>query len=301
MMVGGMALKTLISPDGLFPHLEDPAWLVVDCQFDLDDPEGGYAAYLKGHIPGAVHADLERDLSAPKTGTNGRHPLALTKDLIGFFSKLGIAEGMQVVAYDDFGSAFAARLWWTLRYLGHDTVAVLDGGLRAWTSGGYPLRTEAESRPASTFHASPRPEMLALAEEVEQAVDDPGLLLLDARSPERFRGREETRDPVAGRIPGARNRYWSDNMTPGERFRTPDELRMEFEALLRNTAPANVIAYCGSGVTGCHNLLAMEHAGLGGGRMYAGSWSEWIADPARPIATGEPVEGERIDEREEPE
>jgi thiosulfate/3-mercaptopyruvate sulfurtransferase len=151
-----MAYTTLISPEELFPHLEDPAWLVVDCQFDLDDPEGGLTAYIKGHIPGAVYADLERDLSAPKTGTNGRHPLASTKELIGLFSQLGIAESMQVVAYDNFGSAFAARLWWTLRYMGHDTVAVLDGGLGAWTSRDLPLSMDAESRPVSTFHASPR-------------------------------------------------------------------------------------------------------------------------------------------------
>lgn len=296
-----MAYTTLISPEELFPHLEDPAWLVVDCQFDLDDPEGGLTAYIKGHIPGAVYADLERDLSAPKTGTNGRHPLASTKELIGLFSQLGITEGMQVVAYDDFGSAFAARLWWTLRYMGHDTVAVLDGGLGAWTSRDLPLSMDAESRPVSTFHASPRPEMLALVEEVEQAVDDPGILLLDARSPERFRGKEETRDPVAGRIPGAHNRYWSDNLTSGEHFRTPDDLKTDFEALLKEVAPGKVIAYCGSGVTGCHNLLAMEHAGLRGGRLYAGSWSEWIADPARPIATGEPVEGNQPGEQEESE
>jgi thiosulfate/3-mercaptopyruvate sulfurtransferase len=281
-----MAYKTLIAPEELLPHLEDPTWLVVDCQYDLDDPEGGLAAYQKSHIPGAVFADLERDLSAPKTGSNGRHPLPTTKDLIAFFSNLGVDQGMQVVAYDEFGSAFAARLWWTLRYLGHDSVAVLDGGLTAWTSRELPLREGVENRPAVSFLASRRQEMLVSAEEVVQAIDDANILLLDSRAPERFRGEEETRDPIAGRIPGARNRPWRANLTPEEIFRKAEDLKSDFEALLGNLPPDSVIAYCGSGVTGCHNLLAMEHAGLVGGRLYAGSWSEWIADPSRPIAVG---------------
>lgn len=281
-----MAYKTLISPEELLPHLDEASWLVVDCQFDLDDPHAGLAAYLKGHIPGAVHADLERDLSAPKTGANGRHPLPTTEELIAFFARLGLTREMQVVGYDDFGSAFASRLWWTLRYLGHDSVAVLDGGLSAWTSRGFALRAGAENRPAAAFTAAPRPQMLVHADEVVHAIGSPIVLLLDARAPERFRGEEETRDPVAGRIPGARNRLWRDNLTPEEYFRSREELKIEFETVLGGMSPDRVVAYCGSGVTGCHNLLAMEHAGLKGGRLYAGSWSEWIADPARPIAVG---------------
>lgn len=258
----------------------------MDCQFDLDDPEGGATAYLKGHIPGAVYAHLERDLSAPKTGSNGRHPLPSIEILIAFFSNLGVDRGMQVVAYDNFGSPFASRLWWTLRYLGHEIVAVLDGGLPAWKSRNLPLREGEESRPAVSFLASPMQEMLITTGEVVQAIGVSNTLLLDARAPERFRGEEETRDPIAGRIPGARNRFWRDNLTPEENFRTPGELKTEFEAILGDFPPESIIVYCGSGVTGCHNLLALEHAGLLGGRLYAGSWSEWIADPSHPIAVG---------------
>ena len=284
-----MTYTTLISPEHLQPHLEDPAWLIVDCRSDLDDPDAGRAAYLEGHIPGAVFVDLEGDLSAPKTGSNGRHPLPSVEELTELFSDLGVAEGTQVVAYDNFGSAFAARLWWSLRYLGHDAVSVLDGGFTAWTSQDLPLGAGEESRPPTTFRANPRPAMLVDAEEVIRSLDNADLLLLDARSAPRYRGEEEPRDPIAGRIPGARNRYWGDNLEADDRFRPSDALKAEFEAVLAGALPANIIAYCGSGVTGCHNLLVMEHIGLSGGRLYAGSWSEWIADPTRPIAVGDPA------------
>jgi thiosulfate/3-mercaptopyruvate sulfurtransferase len=227
-----MTYRTLISPEQLLHNLEDPTWLMVDCRFDLDNPDAGRAAYLEGHIPGAVFVDLERDLSAPTTGSNGRHPLPTVEALTELFSKLGITEGMQVVAYDNFGSAFAARLWWSLRFLGHNAVAVLDGGFPAWTSQDLPQRAGEESRPPTAFRANPRITMLVDAEEVVRSLEDPDLLLLDARSAPRYRGEEETRDPIAGRIPGARNRYWGDNLEADDRLRPSDALKAEFEVVL---------------------------------------------------------------------
>lgn len=278
-----MNYKTLISTEELLPHLEDPTWLVVDCRFDLDQQDSGDAAYLKGHIPGALYVDLERDLSAPTTGSNGRHPLPSVEALTALFSQLGIDVGTQIVAYDASGGAFAARFWWSLRYMGHDAIAVLDGGIPAWISRGLPLRAGAESRPPVIFRSNPRSAMLVNAAKVRSSFKQSDQLLLDARSPARFRGEEEPRDPVAGRIPGARNRFWQDNLEEDDRLRPFEALKADFEAVLAGATPEKVIAYCGSGVTGCHNLLVMEHVGLGGARLYAGSWSEWIADPERPV------------------
>ncbi len=284
-----MNFTTLISSDDLLHHLENPSWLIMDCRFDLDQPDGGKAAYLQGHIPGAVHVDLEHDLAAPKTNSNGRHPLPSVEALTALFSSHGVGDGTQVVAYDDFGGAFAARLWWSLKYLGHDAVAALDGGFPAWTAKGLPLRDGAENHSPSVFHAKPRPAMVVSAEDVFRSLSDPDLLLLDARSPMRFRGLEETRDPIAGRIPGARNRFWHDNLMSDDRLRPTAELKATFQSILAGAHPENVIAYCGSGVTGCHNLLVMDHIGLSGARLYPGSWSEWITDPARPITDGDPA------------
>jgi thiosulfate/3-mercaptopyruvate sulfurtransferase len=278
-----MNYKTLISPAELLPHLEDPTWLVVDCRFDLDQPHGGDATYLKAHIPGALYVGLERDLSAPKTTSNGRHPLPSVEELAALFSRIGVDVGTQVVAYDASGGAFAARFWWSLRYMGHDAVAVLDGGIPAWISSGLPLREGPESRPPVIFRPNPRSAMLVNAAAVRRSLSQPDQLLLDARSPARFRGEDEPWDPVAGRIPGAQNRFWQDNLEEDDRMRPSEALKADFEIALAGTTPENVIAYCGSGVTACHNLLAMEHVGLGGARLYAGSWSEWIADPERPI------------------
>jgi thiosulfate/3-mercaptopyruvate sulfurtransferase len=287
-----MTYTTLISVPDLKPRLGEHSWLIVDCRFDLDNPDAGRQAYLEGHIPGAVYADLERDLSAPKTASNGRHPLPSFQDLADLFSRLGVGGDTQVVAYDNFGGAFAARLWWSLRYMGHDAAAVLDGGFGAWKSAGLPLRSGEEGRRTKVFRAHARPSMLADAEEIMGELRDPHHLLLDARSPARFKGEEETRDPIAGHIPGALNHYWGDNMTPDEHFRPAAELKAAYEAILGGAPPEAVIAYCGSGVTGCHNILAMERAGLSGARLYAGSWSEWIADTRRPIATGDAARDE---------
>jgi len=278
-----MIYKTLISPAELLPHLEDPTWLVVDCRFDLDQPDSGDATYLKGHIPGALYVDLERDLSAPKTPSSGRHPLPSLEAMTALFSRIGVDVGTQVVAYDACGGAFAARFWWSLRYMGHDAAAVLDGGIPAWSSRGLPLREGSESRPPVIFRPNPRSEMLVNATTVRSSLTQPDQLLLDARSPTRFRGEDDPRDPVAGRIPGAQNRFWQDNLEEDDRMRPSEVLKADFETALAGTTPENVIAYCGSGVTGCHNLLVMEHVGLSGARLYAGSWSEWITDPERPV------------------
>lgn len=279
--------RTLVDVATLAAHLDDPEWAVFDCRFDLEDKARGEADYLQAHIPGAVYVHLERDLSAPVTGRNGRHPLPSLEAMEALFSRLGVHEGLQVVAYDDAGGPYAARLWWMLRYLGHEAVAVLDGGWPAWREAGLPARSGRESRAPAAFRARPRPNLRCEAEEILANLNSPSLILVDARAPERYRGETEPYDPVAGRIPGARNRFWKDNLDPEGRFLPREALRAAFAAVLGEVPPAQAVVYCGSGVTACHNLLAMAHAGLEGARLYPGSWSEWCADPQRPVARGE--------------
>jgi len=285
-----MPYTTLITTDVLASHLNDPDWIVVDCRFALSDAELGRTNYLAGHIPGAEYAHLDEDLSGPiQIGVTGRHPLPKAQDAAAFFGRLGIAHEpireMQVVAYDDAGGALAAaRLWWMLRWLGHRSAAILDGGWQAWQKAGLPGREGVEVRPAQVFLAQERPELVVNAEQVESMRQDPDFKLLDARSAERFRGENETLHPVAGHIPGARSAQYADNLTADGRFRSPDELRARFRALLEHTPIERVVVSCGSGVTAAHNLLALEIAGLGEARLYPGSWSEWITDPRRPVA-----------------
>jgi len=272
--------RTLISPAELTPHLPDPRWVVVDCRFDLANPAWGEAQYVAGHIPGACYAHLDRDLSGAKTGSNGRHPLPSIDEMSERFGALGIGNGSQVVTYDQDSGMYAARLWWMLRFLGHEAVAVLDGGLARWVADGGPTEP-AHVRPAAvTFAPAPRSEWRLTVDQV--AAGGPALLV-DARAPERFRGLNETIDPVAGHIPGARNHFFQRNLTDDKRFKPAGELRAEWEADLAGTKPADVVMYCGSGVTACHNLLALEVAGLSGARIFPGSWSEWCADPSRPV------------------
>jgi len=280
-----MAFITLIDSETLESHLNDPDWVVVDCRFSLTDPSDGRRAYLQAHIPGAVYAHLEEDLSGPVVpGKTGRHPLPDPGVLAATFSRWGIDTRVQVVAYDDAGGAMAAaRLWWLLRWLGHDAVAVLDGGWSHWIREGRPIRSGNEVREPRMFRPRMRPEYVVTAEEVARVRMDPAWRLLDVRAPMRFRGEQEPIDPVAGHIPGALNAPFAENLTIEGRFRSPQELRARFEALLGSVPPERVICYCGSGVTAAHTLLAMTHAGLQGARLYAGSWSEWITDPARPI------------------
>ncbi len=274
-----MTYTTLISSADLAEHLSDAAFVVVDCRFMLDDVEWGRREYLSAHIPGAVYAHLDADLSGAKTGTNGRHPLPSPEALKETLGRLGIDDGVQVVAYDQDNGMYASRLWWLLRWMGHDAVAVLDGGFAKWDG---PLVSGEEHRAPREFVGAPRDGLLVLAD----SVANHEWRLIDARAPERYRGDVEPLDTVAGHIPGAANHFYKHNLDEAGLFLPPGELRARLSPVVGGVAPDHVVSYCGSGVTGCHNLLALEHAGLHGARLYAGSWSEWSSDPSRPVATG---------------
>ena len=260
--------------------------VVVDVRCNLMDPADGRARYLEGHIPGAVFADMGKDLSAKKTGTNGRHPLPSPEQMAEVFGTLGIGPDTAVVAYDDASGMFAARLWWMLRFLGHRRAALLDGGLQAWCDAGGGLREGAESRPRETFLPRPRPEMALDLGAIEAGLKSGNHLLLDAREEVRWRGETEPIDPVAGRIPGARNHPWQQNIGDGGRFLDPEALRRRFAPVIRAAGGRTIACYCGSGLTAAVNALALERAGIGPVAVYTGSWSEWCADPARPIEHG---------------
>lgn len=260
--------------------------LVFDCSFDLTNPDAGEQAYASGHIPGAHYLHLERDLSGPKTGKNGRHPLPDRAGLVSKLAAHGLMQGQQVVAYDAQGGAYAARLWWLLRWLGHDSVALLDGGMQAWQAAGYALDTAPPAAQRGDFKAAAPLAVTVDAHALEQNLATHDKLVVDARSPDRYRGENETLDPVAGHIPGAVNRFFKDNLTADGRFKPAHTLRDEFKAVVGANSPEHVVLQCGSGVTACHNALAMEVAGLHGAALYPGSWSEWCAEPARPVATG---------------
>ncbi len=278
----GMAFTTLMST-AVLAHMGDPAYVVVDCRFKLDDVQWGEREYATAHVPGAIYADLDRDLSGAKTGTNGRHPLPDPDALARTFSRFGIASGVQVVAYDQDNGMYASRLWWLLRWLGHDAVAVLDGGFAKWTREGRPTRSGDETRASATFVGSPNEAMRQTVDQVAQRLGDPSLLLVDARAPERFEGRTEPLDRVAGHIPGARNYFFKRNLADAGTMLPPAQLRAQIVEVLGGASPDQATMYCGSGVTACHNLLAMEHAGLQGSKLYVGSWSEWSSDPSRPV------------------
>ncbi|MBT9502818.1 MAG: sulfurtransferase [Burkholderiaceae bacterium] len=260
--------------------------LIIDASFDLADPAAGERAYAAGHLPGAHYAHLDRDLSGAKTGRNGRHPLPTRESFAATAARLGITPDTQVVAYDAQGGMYAARLWWMLRWIGHRAAAVLDGGLSAWTAAGG---TMSQTLPATPDAGAAYP----LGESLAPSLDGDALLarlgrvrLIDARAGERFRGEVEPLDKLAGHIPGASNRFFKDNLQADGRFKPAAALREDFAALLGAHAPTEVVHQCGSGVTACHNLLAMESAGLGGSQLYPGSWSEWSSDPSRPVARG---------------
>jgi thiosulfate/3-mercaptopyruvate sulfurtransferase len=280
-------MRTLISTSTLSERLDDPSFVVLDCRFQLAAPDWGEQEWAAGHIPGAAYVHLDRDLSGPRTGANGRHPLPDVAALAVTFGRLGITDGVQVVAYDQDSGMFASRLWWLLRWLGHDAVAVLDGGMAKWLAEGRPVSRGAEGRQAAVFRPDPRPQMMVDAAQVAAHVGDlaAGWRLVDARAPERYRGDIEPLDRVAGHIPGAANHFYLANLDERGTFRTPDELRGQLRAALGDVDPARVVCYCGSGVTACHNLLALEHAGLAGAKLYPGSWSEWSSDVARPVET----------------
>jgi thiosulfate/3-mercaptopyruvate sulfurtransferase len=273
---------TLVSTDALAANLG--WWRVFDCRHDLARPELGEAQYREAHIPGAAYAHLERDLSAPRTGQNGRHPLPEPPDFTGWLGRQGLKSTDQVVCYDAGNGTTAARLWWMLRWVGHDAVAVLEGGFGKWAAEGRPLSAEMPRFAPSSYPGRVREDLAIGVETLERERES--LCLVDARVPARFRGEQEPIDPVAGRIPGALNRFCTENLQPDGSFKTPEQLEAEYKRLLGDRPPAEVVNYCGSGVAACHNLLAMEIAGLRGAKLYAGSWSEWIADPRRPRASG---------------
>lgn len=279
---------TLISAENLHERLTAApgSVLVFDCRFDLMDPTIGESAYALGHLPGAQYLHLDRDLSGPKTGKNGRHPLPDRSALVATLSLHGLNEGQQVVAYDAHGGSYAARLWWLLRWLGHDSVAVLDGGLQAWEAASFPLTRDVPTPARGTFKAAAPLQVTVDAQSVMRNLTVRELTVVDARAADRYRGENEIIDPVGGHIPGARNRFFKDNLTPDGRFKSAHALREDFTTLLPGTTPEHVVLQCGSGVTACHNALAMEIAGLHGAALYPGSWSEWSADPSRPVATG---------------
>jgi thiosulfate/3-mercaptopyruvate sulfurtransferase len=279
--------KTLVSADTLNTHLDNPDWVVFDCRFQLDQPGWGEAAYREAHIPGARYAHLDRDLAIPKTDTTGRHPLPDADVFAQWLGRNGVDVGRQVVVYDQGGGAFAARLWWMLRWLGHDAVAVLDGGWAAWTGAGYPVDDVIPEPEPVTFKASVRGNLWLTSEQLEAALDKKRVRLIDARGAERFRGDSEPIDPVAGHIPGAANLPFTGNLDEQGRFKSPDALKARFAPVVAAFPGDHVVHMCGSGVTACHNLLAMEVAGLGTSRLYVGSWSEWITDPNRKVAKGE--------------
>lgn len=280
--------KTLISARELSAHIADPAWIVVDCRHDLMNLAAGREGYAAGHLPGAVFADIETVLSGAKHGPDGtfrgRHPLPEKETLAEALRGFGIDDGTQVVAYDAHGGMFAARLWWLLRWLGHEAVAVLDGGLAAWQALGQPLSTETPSRPRGSFSVRAPFVPTVSVQEVIDNLDQGGRIVIDARATDRFRGENETIDPVGGHIPGAKNRFFKDNLQPDGTFKPAEQLREELGALVAD--PQQAIMQCGSGVTACHNLLALEVAGMPGAALYPGSWSEWVGDAGRPVAKG---------------
>jgi thiosulfate/3-mercaptopyruvate sulfurtransferase len=281
-----MAYTTLISIPDLAAHLGDPSWLIVDARFSLLDPSLGRRNYQESHIPGAIYAHLDEDLSSPVIpGSTGRHPLPDTAWAGDVFTRWGVPEIGQVVVYDDMNGALAAvRVWWLLRWLGYLNVAVLDGGWQHWVKHDQPVQVVVESRTATPFQPVPRRGLIITHEQVDRLRLDPAWRLLDARAADRFRGENETIDPVAGHIPGAISAPYMGNLNPNGTFRSVQQLRTRYQRLIDDLPAEQVVVYCGSGVTSIHNILAMLHAGLGEARLYAGSWSEWITDPARPVA-----------------
>ena len=282
-----MHFTTTIDVASLKSLIGNPGVAILDCRFDLAAPGAGRQAYLREHIRGARYADLNRDLSGPVTSSSGRHPLPAPDLIAARLGELGVGDASQVIAYDEANGAFAARAWWLLRWLGHAKVAVLDGGFRAWIAAGGALDS-GEPQGGAVQRFTPRIDHQAVLSTVEliEALKDQRRLLVDARAEERFTGAVEPLDPVAGHVPGAINHPFAANLSADGRFLPPDELERRWLARLAGAEPAKVIAMCGSGVTACHNLLALELAGLNGAKLYAGSWSEWIRDPKRPVTRG---------------
>jgi len=282
-----MRFTTLVDTDTLFRQLDDSCWIVFDTRFVLSDADAGERAYAAGHIPGARYANLDKNLSAPQATNSGRHPLPNPSTLAEKLGEWGVDKNKQVVVYDDACGAMAARLWWLMRWLGHEAVAVLDGGLHKWQDEGKPLTTMTPNISPSHFFPEISDDMCVTADQVETMLNNMSGQLIDARAAKRFRGEQEPLDKVAGHVPGAVNLPYAENINIDGKFKPADILRDRYLNVLKDVKPTDVVHMCGSGVTACHNLLAMEHAGLSGSKLYAGSWSEWITDNRRPVATGE--------------
>jgi thiosulfate/3-mercaptopyruvate sulfurtransferase len=282
-----MRFTTLVDTDTLFRQLDDSCWIVFDTRFVLSDADAGERAYAAGHIPGARYANLDKDLSAPQATNSGRHPLPNPGTLAEKLGQWGVDKNKQVVVYDDACGAMAARLWWLMRWLGHEAVAVLDGGLHKWQDEGKPLTTMTPNISPSHFFPEISDDMCVTADQVEAMLNNMSGQLIDARAAKRFRGEQEPLDKVAGHVPGAVNLPYAENINIDGKFKPAEILRDRYLNVLKDVKPTDVVHMCGSGVTACHNLLAMEHAGLSGSKLYAGSWSEWITDNRRPVATGE--------------
>ncbi|MEZ4618666.1 MAG: sulfurtransferase [Caldilineaceae bacterium] len=284
-----MPYMTLISTEELAPHIGDPDWALIDCRFKLDNPAAGRELYKEAHIPGAVYAHLDEDLSGPIVpGKTGRHPLPSMADFVETLSNWGIDERTQIVAYDDNSGVYGGRLWWMLRWMGHYNVAVLNGDFRAWQQEDRPTASGVESRARRRFLSYPQDQMQVNVADILANIESGTYQLFDVRDESRFRGEVAGMDPVAGHIPGAKSAYYAHNLAADGKFKSPEELRVRYSALLGDKKPEETIFYCGSGVSLHHDLLALEHAGFGpGARVYIGSWSGWIVDPARPVATGE--------------
>jgi len=280
-----MAFTTILSAQTLAEHLDNPNWLVIDARFTLDDEQWGRNEYERAHIPGAIYADLGTDLSGPIIpGKTGRRPLPDIATFARTLTAWGVGADTQVVVYDASGGLMAAsRVWWMLRWAGHDAVAVLDGGWTSWTKEGRPVSSDAVRRQPAEFPLRERPELFASLEDVERVRLDPEWAVFDSRSKEGFHGGGVYHDPVRGHIPGARLANRADTLDASGHFRSPEELRAHYLSLLGDVPSSQTIFYCGSGVTAAQNLVALAHAGLGDAKHYIGSWSEWILDPARPV------------------
>jgi thiosulfate/3-mercaptopyruvate sulfurtransferase len=280
-----MAYRTLIDTATLANNIGDPEWRIFDLRHDLMNPELGREQYAEGHISGASFVPLDVDLSGEKTGANGRHPLPDANDFMATLGEWGIRPGQQIVVYDGSNGTFAGRLWWMLRWMGHYSVAVLDGGITKWEKEGRPLTAEVPHFAPTTYKGAPR-TMHVDVDFVQANLGKSEVTVIDARASGRYAGIGETIDPVGGHIPGALNRPFTENLNKDGTYKAPEVLAKEFAALLGNRSPKQIVHQCGSGVSACHNILAMEIAGLAGSRLYPGSWSEWCQDPERPVATG---------------
>ena len=279
--------QTIISASNLKQNLNSENLVIVDCRYDLADANAGFEEYQASHIPGAIYANLNTDLSGPMTSTSGRHPLPDWNEFQNKLGRWGIDQNSQVVVYDHSHGAFAARLWWMLRALGHEAVAILDGGWASWTEKNFGVEAGIINNAPKHFEGHLHENWAIGVEQIEQNLEQPQWLLIDSRDPSRYRGESEPLDAEAGHIPGAVNHFFGNNLDEYGSLLPADQLRANFEALVGDKPFEDVVFYCGSGVTACHNLMALQHAGISGARLYVGSWSEWSRDPKRPFNTGD--------------